>query len=318
MSVFNTSKESEQTITNKQIKKRQFLTLLKKEFWTHKKTVFMPAYFLGAFYAILLLLCIVGFLNGSFQFESIGVSLSDYEVFGLAGMENSLLFWGFGMLNAVITFVLVLFIHGGLTNSLVNDDFKHKCVLFHSSFPVSMANKILAKFTFIFSSLLAIGIGLILVNTIILLPILTLFIKNINIFEILKFYFLGMLQGSILWICTGMFWHSSNWLFSATFKEKTMSRTLGVLAVIFALSVVVSIIFSFNFLEIFMSLVIQLHFPKIVYTPLGSILGDFFSMKNLILDSWGSIFNGMMIIRLSLSTVFYAVGSYLIWKRDIV
>ena len=296
-------------------KLQQFKTLVKKEFWTHKTNILLPVYIQAGLYVGIILICLISMIGGNMSLEMINNELMDANF----GNLNTF-FWFLGFTNVAILWLIFIIIYNGLTTSLVNDDFKHKCALFHTALPVSMMYKVAAKLFVLLAATILLYSGLVLVNVLVQIMVVKLILSNIDLSALFSYSFLGMFQGLIIFISSLLALFGLDWFFSAIFKEKTGTKTFSTIAVIIIFSSIIANFFGLvTQFKAFGSWLIRMFFPMFHINIGGSQL-DYQTGRNiqiLILQIWGMIFSGEMVARIILIVLLFAIGTIIIDRREI-
>ena len=290
----------------------QIKTLIVKEYWTHKKSMLTPAFIQGGIYAVILILVIIAFFNKSFSITTL-----QSEISGTGITHHNLIFWIIGFFSTALPGLLVIFTCGGVVGSIVNDDYRKNCILFHSSFPVSMMKRILSKFFVTISSTLAMVFLLSLFNIIIQMPFAIYLINDINIIHMIYYNLLGMTQAITLYFVSAVLIICLQWFFSAVYNEKTASKSASIIAALIAVSFIIAKLF--NFLPQLMSFIHRIirFFLPTISIHFDEILAENMQLRNLILQNWANFFSTETLLRLLFAFIFFAIGSFILYKREI-
>ena len=292
----------------------QFKALLLKEYWTHKRYIWLPVIISGSIYILLLLLWLSAHLG---LLGPDGAIIGDVTIgeddCGCGGISNMIMFnFVTGAILAIVAAAIVLINYIGLTASMLNDDFKHKCAVFHSTFPVSFMRRICTKFAIIVVSMPIQIIVLTVFNAIIVHIVAT------HDYDYhLNYLVMGLLQGTIMMILMSFFYISIAWFFSAVFKEKTFSKTFN--AYIFTVLGLMGIAYILGFYETlrkFSSFVGNLFRFDLTITNTEIWLhGD---VQTILMNNWGNIFSLDMLLRVLLTISFFTLGYLILSKREVM
>lgn len=286
----------------------QTKALVKKEYWTQKKTLLLPFIIQGAMYLIIAILFAISYFRGDLDFSAINFEITKFDI-----DSTNVFFWILGFMNSLFPAVLILAIYSGMAVSVVNDDFKHNCILFYSTTPVSFLNKSLVKIAFVLGSTAISFFIMALVNIFLQTAIIAPFI-NINIFYVL----LGFLQSYIQLLLSMLMIFSLIWLFSAIFISKTASKFFLSYVIYKAILGIGSTfwgVFSyFNALERY---IFRLIIPNTV-VKIDDLLSENQQIRNLIIENWNSIFSQESLQKILFAIAFFTVASIIIKKREVV
>ncbi|MCK9331050.1 MAG: hypothetical protein PHY08_06125 [Candidatus Cloacimonetes bacterium] len=286
----------------------QIKALIKKEFWTQKNLIFLPFYIQGGIYLLMLIVILVAWLKSDADLNFVSTGLENFS-----GEIDNIYFWIFGTIITIIPAVLVLFSYFGVSTNIVNDDYKHKCVLFYNTIPVSFLKKILVKISFVTvisgASILAISIINIIINSIIA----SFFIK-IHIGYIL----LGLVQSFVLITLSMIFIQSIVWLFASIFKTKT-GNSMIITYVIYKMIAVISKVFIgdsiYKLFSSFENYIVNLVLPNLKISFQNLMMEEY--AKDLIITNWNNIFSFNSIQKIIFATILFTISAFIIQKREI-
>ena len=294
----------------------QFKALLLKEYWTHKRYLWLPGIISLGIYIVFLLLKLVAHLG---VFGEDVVLIGEFNI--IEGVEDSsgyiqrmMSMFNFvtGAVVAIVATVIVFFNYCGLTASMLNDDFKHKCAVFHSTFPVSFMRRILAKFAIIVVTMPIQIIVFALLNML-LVQIIATHDYGYNQY----FLFMGILQGTIMMIFMSFFYISIAWLFSAMYKEKTFSKTFN--TYFFTTGGLVGLSYLLGFNEVmrkFFIFVVRLF--SFDLTTTNTDAWQHGCAQTILMNNWGNIFSLDMLLRVLLMVIFFGLGYLILSKREVL
>ena len=292
----------------------QFKALLLKEYWTHKRYLWLPGIIFASIYILFLLLKLIAHLGILGPDGAIigNVTIGEDDC-GCGGVSSMLMFnFVTGAVVAIVAAAIVLINYIGLTASMLNDDFKHKCAVFHSTFPVSFMSRILAKFTIIVVTMPIQIIVFALLNVLLVKIIAT------HDFGYDMYYlFMGLLQGTIMIVLMSYFYISIAWLFSAIFKEKTFSKTFNTyIFTVLGLMGLAYILGFYEALKKFYSFVGRIFSFDLNIT--NSDAWQHVSTQTIIMNNWGNIFGLDMLLRVILMVIFFGLGYFILSKREVL
>ena len=289
---------------------KQFKTLFIKEYRTHRKSVLMPAMLIAVFYVIILLTVMGTLLSND-------ISFNDFPIINLS-LDSAFDVLSISFFNILLSIAVSVLLYCSLVRGLLNDDIKHKCVIFHNSYPVSMIMKIGVKLVFALSALFFVSLTIAIINAILFLPLFLMFQNSFNIVQLFSYTSLAFLQGMMLLFIPATLIISLAWMFSAIYQEKTVVKTIITIAVFWISVSIVSNYFGkgimFANLRNFLG---SLIFPRMVYLDADSYWYSL-SVEIAILEAWNDIFSFMMLVRLLFASLFFSIGTYFYWKREIV
>ena len=293
----------------------QLKALLLKEYWTHKKYIWLPCIIIFSVYTLLLLIQLVRFVHipGLVIFSRFDLNMDEPTFIGLLDHYTSYTIVYFvSIIITILSTVLVVSNYMGLVASSLNDDYRNKCVLFHHALPVSLFRRLWAKFIYIAGSM---PIQILVISVVNLLVALF-FAKNISAMH-LYYALLGLTQGLITMLILSMLYISASWFFSALFKEKTFWNTFGTLLGINISLILVSLLLGFNEACFrFLGYVMRLFSYDLSVTNWESTAHN--DVQWIIAHNWINIFSTDMLIRVILTVVLFAAGTYIISKREVI
>jgi len=301
---------------------KQFKALLLKEYWTNKKWVYMPLIISISLFVLFGIIAIIATFHPDGEVNTIDF-WNDYENVNTFDMgmnyETEITLHGrlvhsyaLGMWMLIGSTLLILICYIVLTTGVINDDFKKKCIVFHTALPVSFLKRTMAKFAFIIGTLPLQMFGLSIIN---LLIVITFFSKNVT-FHQFGYAFLGLLQASISLFIWATLLLSIIWFFSAVFKNKTINYII--LTYILSTSILGFIDWYFK-VEIVKYLVLpflKMLFKFDINFTISSImiLGD---INNAVFVNWLNIFSTGSLWKLGFAAAFFTLGKNILSKREI-
>ena len=294
----------------------QFKTLLIKEYRTHKMFFWLPLIILCIIYTCAGLLYLVHLYNNPGEYlvmdfsldVNIPADLQDLNIF----MNIGNLAYFISLLSVVLVGAFVLLTYAGLTSSMVNNDIKHKCVLFHSSMPVSFRKRLKAKIALILGTVPIQLLTLALIN---LFMMFVFFSNNVGFAQVYQIM-IGITQSIIiLWIMMTLYL-STIWLFAATYKNKTEMNMIGTIWICSFIGVLMTQVFNLAFIWNPIKDFIFYLFRFRLFTY-GCHCSNF-DLQKLIATNWEYIFSIQTLVRLLFTVLFYAIGTYILSKREVV
>ncbi len=293
---------------------KQFKALILKEYNTHKKQFLVAIWINLGVYAAIIIGLIIDFVRNG-KLNVISLNSSDFGQF-----SPDLIMWGVNFFLAIVPAVLIFFVAGVVTENILNEDFKKKCAIFHLSQPVNLWKIIgskVAAITGIFSIVLLL---LTLLNGIVVSTIMSfLFKSNFG------YGMIAMVQSYLLNITNIIFFTSISWIFSSMFTEKSGIKSVGLIigyettrGILLNISgiklpsfVMYTTKLAFNNLH---TVGVNFQTTKKFYT----ILPQNDQLRLIIQETWLSILNGEMVLKLVISVGLFALSYYFYKKREIL
>ena len=213
--------------------------------------------------------------------------------------------------------------------SIVNSDWKKKCILFHSSLPISSVQRSLSKIVFaIKTSILSILLFAV-VNNFVIIGFLMWVIPDISFTAPLFYNFIAQTQFLLLCLSSTFIILGFCYFCATMMKENSVPKSIiGVMALVgivswsYVITGKTSII-----LEFFMKFY-KLHFPNInndVFTNNillqwghASIPMTFTELEPIIAAQWKNFFSGYTLLQILVGVAYFGIGILLIKKREVV
>ena len=291
---------------------QQFKALLIKEFWTHKKSATAPMFVLIALYLGIGLIIFISYL----KMGSEGVVLGSTTI-GSDDIMDMFTYWSIGYFNLLLPMSITMIVYLGMTTSMINDDYKQKCTLFHCSFPVSIMSRILAKLVFLLSLTLAMSIVFSIINFILIGIIM---FRHIDFIPYFKYYSIGSIQCSIIFNIHIFLILGFVWMFSAFFKEKTFTKTF--LALMIAYSFLFFFAYAFGFTKsynAFVGNIFTFFIPNSGFSSFGDIMPEYsIGVREMIFRVWANILRYKVLSRFMVGGMMFGIGTYILSKREVV
>jgi len=290
---------------------QQFKTLLKKEFWTHKTATLLPGFIIFGIYVCIIIALIIAFVKNPDLQNGVYIGNGEMSLGEMREVEfdnTKVASWILGFVTPFFAMVVAIWSILGITNGALNDDYKNRCILFHKSLPVPFIKQTSAKLVYVLMLIagycLSFSIVSMIINSILLA-------KSFHFGLFLVYGLVGSIQGSIYCCLQGFMLVSLTWFFSAIFISKAFIKTITSIAAIYLGLFIIGKIFA-------VSSVINGFFLK--------LLDIFFAVNTIeliygndapIMETFASIFNFDILIRLFVGCSLLVAGYFILNKREI-
>lgn len=281
---------------------KKFKALLIKDYRINKKTLLIPFWIVGGFYALIILSVTAGYFKGDLNFVDLQLVMKDGKVPTLIYMFNMMIMGLPGFIALLFTITL--------TQSALNEDIRHNCELFHRSQPVSFWKRSLSKF------IVSIG-G----NWLVLLIIAVFNYLVVNI--ILAFFGQFSLSASLSGMLVAFFYFvkitlligSITFFLSAVFKDKAFFTGLGIMLGIQFLFLILNALLGWK-------LPLPLSYFNDLLTIRSQVEFDdnpmLISYLDFARETWKlAIFNWKSLLQVAVSGVFFSLATFIYKSREV-
>lgn len=285
-----------------------FKALIKKEFWVSKKILVMPIWITIVFYAIILISIIVNFI----QHGTLDINM---QMHNQSQLDVVL---GIYIMNLVATMFpgFMLIITGVIASECsLNDDAKYHCEILHHAQPVSPWTISLIKITNNIGSTLIIGLGLMIINFLVM-NLTAAYFVNVD----WNYAMIGFSQGLVFIILAHIFISSFSYFWGSIFKEKAVLKAL---LIIIATQVLISVLNSINnwhlispFTFLFKNVLPSATMDFNVHA-MNSKIVNLDQLRDIVLTVWNDILSWKVIVNLMVSTAFLSCATYLYKNREL-
>ena len=282
----------------------KFLTLLKKDYRTHKKSFIVPIWIMAAIYVLSIIAVTIAYFKSGIDLNLGDLEFNDVDAptTGITYIVN-LILMSFPSLLCAITAIM-------LAQSALNEDIKRNYELFHRSQQVSIWARSGSKFIMSIGGTWAV-LGLIVLFNAIVSGGILIYLHFFSFSGMLH----GILQGFIGFMKLTLVLGGICFFASAIFKDKALLNTIGILLGVQFLFMLINTLYSIH-LPLPLSYLAQL-----LETNTQRFNGDEFLMQDaadLIRFGWNEVlFNWKSLLQVVFSGVMFVGGTFIYKFKEV-